>query len=331
MEPFAELRSLMHRDALDARARRQLWHLIRESARENPARHRDQWLPYLSDFDHHFESAPITEAISFVALQEAVEWLPFGLFSFVLGSVDRHYARITQIARSHELERVVRLDMRPIVLKPGALKMWWGSSHMSHLRALWIDATTIHDHARAFVESRCLVALTELHVEWIFDTIAERLAQTDALRGLRTLHLEHARLGASALDTLLCAESMSEVEQLDLSGGQFEGDWVEVVERWLSSRSMVRLWLRNLRLTGEDARRLIDALSGETLVELALDGNVLGDDVAEAIAHAPQLAHLESLELDEGAITQEGARAIVESPYLSKSIRLRWRRRAMGR
>ena len=177
--------------------------------------------------------------------------------------------------------------------------------------------------------------------------LLERLAQMKALRALRSLHLGQQRIGPKEA-TVFHSENLVNVRKLDLWGNPLGDDGALVLSRAARLDALTSLGLASCKLTA----RGVDALSrapffprltrlelryndglgplvgealvrGESLVELSLGSNQIGDDGLAAIAGSPTMKNLETLELYGNDITERGVEVLVKSPHLARLKRVR--------
>lgn len=87
----------------------------------------------------------------------------------------------------------------------------------------------------------------------------------------------------------------------------------------LPALERLELWLGDPNYGGDtsadDLRPLLAGRIFPSLKHLALRNSQVTDDIAKAIAHAPILAQLESLDLSMGTLGDEGAEALLASPH----------------
>lgn len=147
------------------------------------------------------------------------------------------------------------------------------------------------------------------------------LAADSELHQLEVLYLWHSSFDALALRALLESPNHPHLRALGLGytrllGRAFEGPCPALA-------GLEQLYLNHCALSDDDILRLVEAPL-ERLEVLHLDGNVIGPRGIEALAGAASLASLEELVLDRSSLDEDSKRAIAESPYLRRSIKLRY-------
>lgn len=121
---------------------------------------------------------------------------------------------------------------------------------------------------------------------------AEALAESGALRGLRTLNLSETLLGTEGVRSLLSASGLSGVRSLDLSANKLGPVAVGLMAGSPAVRGLRVLNLSNNRITNGGAETLANARHLQGLLELDLSDAEVGDAGALALAASE---HLEGL------------------------------------
>jgi uncharacterized protein (TIGR02996 family) len=108
----------------------------------------------------------------------------------------------------------------------------------------------------------------------------------------------------------LASQRLDGLETLDVQGQRVTADGLEVLVD-----SLPRLRELDARASEIADLDFLATSHATSLVALDLSENAFGDAGARAIAHAPRLARLRSLELDLCEITSAGVAALVEAPF----------------
>jgi|SRR5262245_121648 len=185
--------------------------------------------------------------------------------------------------------------------------------------------------AEAIARAPALYALRRLHLSYndIEATGVRYLASSWLLKNLRELRLSHNFLGDAGVREIAASEQLTELETLTLSDNMISADGLRALCESSLARTLRVLHLDKNEIGPEGA----EALTGpnlENLRTLMVNGNHLGDNGVEILAHSPHLAGLRELHLGSNGIGPLGAKALIGSPNLSRLTKLNLRYSNLG-
>jgi uncharacterized protein (TIGR02996 family) len=133
------------------------------------------------------------------------------------------------------------------------------------------------------------------------------------------LNLGATGLGDEGCRVLADCPGLENLIELHLSGDATPDDSLRVIFRSAWLPGVVNLGVGRL---GKEGLKELLAVPFESLASLNLNGCFVGDEGAKLLAGWPGLAGLSELPLMMNQITDDGAAALVESPYLNPMLRL---------
>ncbi|VTU00435.1 Uncharacterized protein OS=Nitrospina gracilis (strain 3/211) GN=NITGR_980084 PE=4 SV=1: LRR_6: LRR_6 [Gemmataceae bacterium] len=161
----------------------------------------------------------------------------------------------------------------------------------------------------ALAQSPHLSNLRALHIDRnIGGTTGVRaLAESPNLAGLRELHLGYCG-GPDGARALATSKFLTKLEDLTVLDSVVES--LETVVNSPNAAGLIRL-----RITARGAKAVAASPHMRNLRELEFIQHATDDD-AVALANSPHLANLRRLNLSSNIISDKGAKALAESPYL---------------
>jgi uncharacterized protein (TIGR02996 family) len=153
-----------------------------------------------------------------------------------------------------------------------------------------------------------------------------------AMRGVTAVSIGGSLLFPDHLSQLLASPELLQVDSLTLNGWQPGSDFVAVL---IDAPIVSRIRTLNLKATPLNPSALATLVRHrcvtrlETL-SLSLVSWLNCDESAAVLANSAQLRNLKHLLLESHGITDAGAAALANSPYLCEAIRAQWRRPADG-
>lgn len=188
---------------------------------------------------------------------------------------------------------------------------------LGHLRHLVLEQGMRYDH-----EGRCALGQPWPHLESLYlrahkigrEGLTHLLRNTSLIK-LRSLRLPECAAGPRALSHLAQAHHLS-LHTLDLDKGNLQDQDALTLAQAPGLARLQHLSLSYNRVTGQGLRWLAQAPFARTLRTLRLDGGRHGDELALVLRDHWRGARLESLSLHYTQLGEEGARALLQIPWL---------------
>jgi uncharacterized protein (TIGR02996 family) len=214
------------------------------------------------------------------------------------------------LAGAAHLGSLVRLILQTNQLGDEGVQVLARAPYLDRLRMLWLGHNGLSANGiRSLAGSPCWDRLTELSLQdSVGDAGMEALADSPSLSALT---LWDCGFGIEGLRHL-ASKSFPRLERLDLRLNPLSEDQLRSL---LSSANFPRLCSLWLAYTG---RMLAEWPWPDSLRELWLLENPLGDEGASALAASPRLRQLRLLSLGACSIGEEGASALATSPHLGR-------------
>jgi Ran GTPase-activating protein (RanGAP) involved in mRNA processing and transport len=209
------------------------------------------------------------------------------------------------------------------------------SPHLRRLETLSIDPNADRHSVRALAASPLAAACRP----GLGDLLARREWPQEWQKHLENLHngrltLWHQRLGDGPIARLAGVSGLARVRELDVGGNDLT---VAGLRALLASPHLTGLRLLRLsfndRLGDEGAELVANCPNLAGLRSLKMSFCAVGDSGAKALAASPYLIELRVLKLwsdRDNPISDEGARAIAQSPNFRRLVALRLRDNAIG-
>jgi uncharacterized protein (TIGR02996 family) len=209
----------------------------------------------------------------------------------------------------------LKLGLNPLTSR--GLRALLGSGRLAGLRRLELAVLQAEVELGHVAASAPLPRLTRLSLRQceLGRAGVQAIAWSDQLAGLRSLSLEGNSPGASGFAALAPSPLLGQLTDLDLTATAPDASGL----RSLAASSRLGA-LRRLVLSHNDLAGRLAALVPARLPSprsLAISGANLGPDDARALAAAPWLAGLTTLDLHRNRLGPEGVAALVSSPHLT--------------
>lgn len=213
---------------------RRVWALIQELHALDPARYREQWLPYIQGTRRDW-GFPLANLYSIEELERGAELIPFATFAFYIsyrGAEGAHLAR--QLADSPLLSHVSVLDLRENHIHGDTVLALSSSPHTDKLTALSLQRTSLR--AVVFLElitSTSFPKLEHLNLSdnHLKDARIYELAHSPLLDTVTMLELSNTRMGDHGLTALAHNKHLARIHTLDVSRNNISDDACEALAR----------------------------------------------------------------------------------------------------
>ncbi len=248
------------------------------------------------------------------------------LTRFPIESLDLGVARLgeaSDFADSRWIARLVRLSL---LQGMGGSSAWrlLHSHHYLRLRELQIGAAlTTEESATVIVRTPIFKQLTALscRADRGGGMLVSQLTRLADPPQLLTLNLSGIRLNPAPLSQLLAAPALAGIQELDLSDNNLGASTVEAMARAPLPR-MRSLKLQRTRPEEAGIEALATAPFLRGLRSLQLGGNHLAAPAALAIADTPNATQMRVLDFRENRLGDRGAIALAQSPHLRSLVHL---------
>lgn len=146
----------------------------------------------------------------------------------------------------------------------------------------------------------------------------EALLEASCAVSLEKLHISHAiELGDGVIDLLLAAPHREKLKDLQLSDVGLTGNALEKLQTTSELPALTSLDITgNDRVDAASVVQLLESPFAAQLERFWVDSSVLSDDGARAIANSPNLRKIDTLALKNAGLSIEGVRALVASEHL---------------
>jgi len=204
---------------------------------------------------------------------------------------------------------------------------------IAELRELVLHGRPFGDELPRLADSPQLSTLRTLDVLGLDVNDLRRLLASPHLAGLRSLRLVSNGLGNAGVRALTEAETLTGLEELDLSGpGYYESyyqdpiiteDGMSVLAGWRGLATV-----RALNLSGSNPQRgglraLLASPNAAAMKDLSLRGGRFDGPAMAAFRDASRQLRLETLDLGENLLGEAGAECVAAAPCLSELTSLR--------
>jgi uncharacterized protein (TIGR02996 family) len=192
--------------------------------------------------------------------------------------------------------------------------------------ALRLRKCALTDEAlEALAGSPAAAALRKLDLggNAVTDAGARALAASPHLKGLRALDLAMCQVGPEGVRALTAPEAFPLLHDLSLEYDPVGDVGLMALARWRRARGVRELILDDAGITAEGVIAVVDRGDLRGLWRLGLGGNdEIGDEGIAALANCPDVAELRDLDIYGVGLTDEGARALIESPHLPAGLEI---------
>lgn len=155
----------------------------------------------------------------------------------------------------------------------------------------------------------------------ITDAGAQALAASAHLKGLRSLSLDFCQIGPEGGRALAALEAFPQLRDLSLEDNPVGDEGLVALARWHRARGVRELTLDNAGISTAGVLAVVRSGDLRGLWLLGLGGNEeIGDEGIAALANCPDVADLRDLDVYAVGLTDEGADALIASPYLSAGL-----------
>ncbi len=151
--------------------------------------------------------------------------------------------------------------------------------------------------------------------------VLRRVAASAHLKGLRSLSLQWCQIGPAGVRALAALEAFPQLRSLLLESNPVGDEGLAALARWRRARGVRDLSLEGAGITAEGVLAVVRSGDLRGLWRLGLgDNEEIGDEGIAALANCPDLADLRDLDIYAVGLTDEGAEALIASPYLSAGL-----------
>lgn len=320
-ELFGRLRELMNQGQLDHNQRDLVWRLVDHVFERAPERYREQWVPYMAGFPHHFEEA-LREVRSLEDLERAHELVPHARWRLFY---DASRGQGLEVLASSELLTHVGELLLGTGGDTAGLAALVHSPHLESPRWLSLQHSALGDEdAEVLAQAPALASLRQLSLRSneVGDAGVVALAQSAHLSGLEHLSLGYNQLSSLGARALAESPHLTSLRDLELSYNEIGDEGAVKLVGSENARALERLYLSEADLGDEAARALAGSPYLERLHIIYLDKNHIGDPGAVALAQDSTLSHgLFALLLEGNLIGERGWFALSRSPHMPQHVR----------
>jgi Ran GTPase-activating protein (RanGAP) involved in mRNA processing and transport len=229
-------------------------------------------------------------------------------------------AGAVELAKSAIWTRLRKLDVSSNYMSMEGVKALCEAEHMSLFEVLNLSNNPLsHEEvARLITSSVVMRELRELDLDGshVHPDVMSELLTPGHMPRLESLNLSRHKLAWEGLSALTSISPM--LRTLNLSDAELDARGVRALINTPGVESLEQLELACNMLGDEGGEEVVRAPSLARMKHLDLSGNELGDHVVTALAERGAMGHLLTLELTHNEIGDEGASALARSENLAQ-------------
>lgn len=230
-----------------------LWRMVREASTTHADEYRAQWVPYLSQFEHHWRRA-LTTCNGIDDLERAIQLAPFAQFGLRLSELHPTYTQLAAILEHAAMQHVCELDLYGVSIDDEEAQLLAQCQSLNQL--VWLELTGC----------------------WLDAPCCEALCQGGHFGSLRVLRVADGDIQNEGVAHLAHARNMPSLTALSIANNEIDDDGLAtLIESPLFSR-LVALDLGHNPITDRSIKRLLDALPSSQLNALGLSETEINHD-----------------------------------------------------